>query len=52
MSMKLRRVYQFRIRPTAEQERRLRFQAGARRWIWNWALARKKQYYEEQGKGI
>jgi putative transposase len=40
------------MRPTAAQAEQLRFQAGARRWIWNWALARKRQYYEEHGKGI
>ena len=50
--MKLRNVYRFRMRPTAAQAEQLHFPAGARRWIWNWALARKRQYYEEHGKGI
>lgn len=26
--------------------------AGARRFVYNWALDRRKNYYAEQGKGI
>jgi putative transposase len=50
--MRLRKVYRFRMRPTAEQEQQLRFQSGARRFVWNWALGRKNSYYKEQGKGL
>ena len=50
--MKLRKVFRFRMRPTEAQQEQLRFQAGARRWVWNWALARKTQYYQEHGKGL
>ena len=44
--------YKFRIEPTPEQEHEsLRF-AGCRRFVWNWALARKQAVYKETGKSI
>lgn len=46
------KTYKFRVEPTAEQEHEfLRF-AGCRRFVWNWALARKKSVYKETGKSI
>ena len=50
--MKLRKVYRFRMRPTKAQEAVLYRMAGARRFIYNWALARRKGYYAEHGRGI
>lgn len=47
-----RKVYRFRMRPTPGQERDLSRLAGARRWVWNWALARRKAYCAEHGKTI
>jgi putative transposase len=46
------RAYRFRMRPTRVQEHALFRQAGARRFIWNWALSRRKAYYAEHGAGI
>ena len=46
------RSYRFRMRPTREQEEILGRMAGARRWVWNWALARRKAYFAEHGVGI
>jgi putative transposase len=40
------------MRPTREQEQALMRQAGACRWVWNWALARRKEYFAQHGKGI
>jgi putative transposase len=37
-------TYRYRIEPTAAQEAELRRFAGARRWVWNWALARKQEH--------
>ncbi len=48
----LQRVYRFRMRPDREQEQALSRQAGARRFVWNWALARRKSYYAEHGTTI
>ena len=48
----VRKVYRFRMRPTPGQERDLSRLAGARRWVWNWALARRKAYFAEHGKTI
>src|SRR5215207_10826442 len=50
--MKLRKVYRFRMRPTKDQEVGLYRMAGARRFVYNWALSRRKSYYAEHGKGI
>jgi putative transposase len=48
----LRKAYRFRLRPTQAQERVMLRIAGARRFVWNWALARRKAYYAEHGKTI
>jgi len=45
-------VYRFKLEPTLEQERRLSRLAGARRFIWNWGLARRRQHYAEHGKTL
>src|SRR5215467_7787084 len=47
-----RKVYRFRVDPTAEQEAALARYAGARRFVFNWALARRKETYEQTGKPI
>lgn len=38
--------------PTQQQEKLLLKQAAARRWVWNWALAKRKFCYAENGCGI
>ena len=48
----VRRVYRFRLEPTAEQEQRLRQFAGARRFIWNWALQQRRDYYRQTGQTL
>jgi len=47
-----RRVYRFQMQPNAAQLAMLTQFAGARRFVWNWALARRIAYYAEHGKGI
>ncbi|MCW3099751.1 MAG: transposase, OrfB family, central region, partial [Chthonomonadaceae bacterium] len=46
------RCYRFRLEPNAEQEQEFFRFAGCRRFVWNWALERKKTVYKETGKGI
>lgn len=48
----LRKVYRFRMRPNAAQGHALNRMAGARRFVWNWALARWKETYAATGKSI
>jgi putative transposase len=48
----LNKVYRFRMRPNTAQGQALMRLAGARRFAWNWALARRKAYHEEHGKTI
>src|SRR5215217_5087469 len=50
--MKLRKVYRFRMQPTKAQEADLYRTAGARRFVYNWSLARRKSYYAGHGRGI
>jgi transposase len=50
--MKLRKVYRFRMRPTKTQEAGLYRRAGARRFVYNRALSRRKCHYAEHGEGI
>jgi putative transposase len=47
-----RKTYRFRMRPTRAQESGLNRLAGARRWVWNWALGRWKDHYKATGKTI
>src|SRR5499426_805788 len=47
-----RKVYRFKIDPTAKQEAALSRYAGARRFVFNRALARRKETYEQTGKSI
>lgn len=49
---KHRKVYRFRMRPNAKQGHALNRMAGARRFVWNWALARWKETYAATGKSI
>jgi len=46
------RVYRFRLELAAEQERAFGRLAGARRWVWNWALARRQEHYKATGKSL
>src|SRR5262249_47275508 len=48
----LQRCYRFRLEPTPEQEQAFRRFAGCRRWIWNWALARKQEAYQAKAESL
>lgn len=48
----LNKVYRFRMEPNTAQGQALMRLAGARRFVWNWALDRRKAYYAEHGKTI
>src|SRR5688572_14813118 len=50
--MKLRKSYRFRMRPMKTQEVGWYRIAGARRFVYNWALSRREVHYAEHGKGI
>ncbi len=45
-------TYRYRLEPTAAQEAGLYRFAGARRWIWNWALHRKQAHYQQHKVGL
>jgi putative transposase len=49
---KHRKAYRFRMEPTKAQRDALNRMAGCRRFVWNWALRRWKDYYAEHGKSI
>ncbi len=47
-----RKVYRFRMEPTQAQAEALLRMAGARRFVWNWGLARRKEAYAATGTGL
>jgi putative transposase len=47
-----RKTYRFRGRPTRTQKQALDRNVGVRRFIWNWGLARKREYYQATGKTL
>lgn len=47
-----RKVFRFRLKPNTAQRQALERNAGSRRFIWNWALARKQHHYREYGVGL
>jgi putative transposase len=50
--MKHRKVFRFRLKPNAEHRQGLARTAGARRFVWNWALDLGSSHYRETGKSI
>ena len=48
----IRRTYRFRLEPTASQEDGFKRFAGARRFVWNWALQQKQDYHAATGKNL
>lgn len=40
------------MEPTAEQGQTLNRMAGARRWVWNWGLNRRREHYKLFGKTL
>lgn len=47
-----RKVYRFRIDPTPAQAEQMYSMAGAKRFVFNWALARRKDHYAEHNEGL
>ena len=47
-----RKTYRFRMRPRKAQRQTLNRMAGARRFVWNWALRRWKDHYAATGQSI
>ncbi len=47
-----RKVFRFRMEPTQSQGEVLERMAGARRWVWNWGLGRRKEVYEQTKQSL
>jgi len=52
MQRTIQTSYRYRLDPTVEQEIMLGRFAGARRFVWNWALNRKREYFQQTGKTL
>ena len=52
MQRTIQTTYRYRLDPTAAQEKLLNQFAGARRFVWNWALNRTRDHYRETGKTL
>ena len=50
--MKLRKVFRFRLKVNAGQREALARMAGARRFVWNWALEQRIAHYRDTGNGL
>ncbi len=48
----IRKAYRYRLEPSSQQRAQLERFAGARRFVWNWALATWKAYYAAHGRSI
>jgi len=48
----IRKACRFRLEPSAAQRGQMEWFAGARRWVWNWALAAWRTFYREHGVSI
>lgn len=46
------KVFRFRMEPTVEQRQAMNRIAGARRWVWNWALSRRREHFTLFGKTL
>jgi len=46
------KTYKYRVYPNAEQEVSLQQQFGCVRWVYNWGLETKIQFYQEYKKGV
>jgi putative transposase len=52
MQRVIQSTYRYRLYPTADQENMLGRFAGARRFVWNWALNRKREHFQQTGKTL
>src|SRR5579885_3693001 len=50
--MELRKAFRFRIYPNKSQEKFFLQMAGARRFVWNWALNKRIEFYKENKKSL
>jgi putative transposase len=50
--LKLRKVLRFRMKPTSADRESLARMAGARRYVWNWALDQRRAHYAVTGKSL
>jgi len=50
--VKLRKIFRYRMEPTRIQREVLSRMAGARRFIWNWALAQCQDHYREHATSL
>jgi putative transposase len=52
MTRTIQTTYRYRLNPTVAQETVFNQFAGARRFVWNWALQRKKSHYQQTGETL
>ena len=52
MQRTIQTAYRYRLDPTAAQEIQFSRFAGARRFVWNWALNRKREHFQHTGKTL
>lgn len=50
--MKIKKAFKYRLKPNKAQQAALATQFGHARFVYNWGLGRRKEYYRETGKGL
>lgn len=50
--MKVRQARKYRVYPNNEQKQKLAVQFGHARYVYNWALAKRKEHYKQTGTGL
>lgn len=48
----MQRAYKTQLNPTQAQQRAFEAQSDAVRWVWNWALAQRNEFYKYTGKHL
>lgn len=46
------KTYRYRVKPTGAQAALFVQFAGARRWVWNWSLGKRREHYKATGKHL
>ncbi len=50
--MQVKKAFKYRLKPNSDQQAALAVQFGHARFTFNWALGRRKEFYQHNGKGL
>lgn len=50
--MQIKKAFKYRLKPNSDQKVALAIQFGHARFTFNWALGRRREFYQLNGKGL